>query len=230
MEFKQLSQGYRYNSDSLMLYDFISRLGYDGNLLDVGCGCGILGALLKRDKPKISLCSIDIQPINVEITKHNMENSKLEANVIEGDFLNMEWESNFDVIVSNPPYYHDGSVKSNNEHLAKSRYNRYLPMGDFLLHVKKALTPKGKFYFCYDAKQIGALLGELLKNSLTPETLQFIHPRANKDASLVLVSARKNSKSLCCILAPRVVNSDDGYTQEAKEIFAKANTMSRQWE
>lgn len=230
MELWQLAQGYRYNSDSLMLYDFIVRHGYEGKVLDVGCGCGILGALLKRDNPKISLYSIDVQPINVTITKHNAKHNQIEVDVIEGDFLDMKWGNEFDVIVSNPPYYHEGSAKSTNEHLAKSRYNSHLPLDDFFLHVKRALAPRGRFYFCYDAKQIGSVIYQLMKHSLTPLFLQFIHSKVDKDASLVLVAARKNSKSLCNTLAPIIVNNDEGYTQKAKEIFKKANTMSHQWE
>ena len=230
MDLWQLPQGYRYNSDSLILYDFITRLGYGQNILDVGCGCGILGALLKRDNPKISLSCLDIQPINVTITRHNMQFNKLEAKVIEGDFLKTQWNGDFDTIVSNPPYYHEGSAKSSDEHLCVSRYNQYLPIGDFFLQVKRSLAPRGKLFFCYDAKQIGRIISQLVQHSLTPQVLQFVHTKSEKNASLVLVEARKNSKSLCEILAPIIVNSENGYSPQAQAIFNKANTKSHQWE
>lgn len=230
MHLWQLSQGYRYNSDSLMLYDFISRLGYGKKVLDVGCGCGILGALLKRDKPEISLTSLDIQPINITITNYNFEYNNIKAQVLEGDFLKMQWEFGFDTIISNPPFYHEGVVKSEDEHMAKSRYNQYLPIDDFFLHVKKALAPRGKFYFCYDAKQIGSVMSGLAHHCLNPQVLQFVHPKLEKNASLVLIEARKNSKSLCQTLAPIIVNSSEGCSPQAQAIFTKANTKSFQWE
>ena len=51
MKLYQSASGYRYNSDSLFLYDFILNYANfkGGALLDVGCGCGILGLLLARD-------------------------------------------------------------------------------------------------------------------------------------------------------------------------------------
>ncbi|EAI3064778.1 methyltransferase, partial [Campylobacter jejuni] len=45
----QLSQGYRYNSDSLILADFILKQGIKGAVFDVGAGCGIIGILLKKN-------------------------------------------------------------------------------------------------------------------------------------------------------------------------------------
>ena len=58
----QLKSGYRYNSDTLVLYDFISSSlkNFSGRILDVGAGCGILGLLLKRDFKNSSLSLLDI--------------------------------------------------------------------------------------------------------------------------------------------------------------------------
>ncbi len=56
----QLSQGYRYNSDSLILADFILKQGIKGAVFDVGAGCGIIGILLKK-YCNLSLSLIDIQ-------------------------------------------------------------------------------------------------------------------------------------------------------------------------
>ncbi|MBT0606335.1 methyltransferase, partial [Campylobacter lari] len=44
----QYSKGYRYNNDSLLLFDFLSKYNLKGNILDIGCGCGILGLLIKQ--------------------------------------------------------------------------------------------------------------------------------------------------------------------------------------
>ncbi|MFK0341710.1 methyltransferase, partial [Campylobacter coli] len=37
----QLSDGYRYNSDSLLLADFVLEMGIKNQVLEVGSGCGI---------------------------------------------------------------------------------------------------------------------------------------------------------------------------------------------
>jgi len=77
----QLENGYRYNSDTLVLYDFIcSGLGeISGRVLDVGAGCGILGLLLKRDFKKIDLSMLDLLELNSEISSFNAKSNCLKA-------------------------------------------------------------------------------------------------------------------------------------------------------
>ncbi|MBF7048796.1 methyltransferase, partial [Campylobacter volucris] len=47
----QYPKGYRYNNDSLLLFDFLSKQNLQGNVLDIGCGCGIIGLLIKQKFP-----------------------------------------------------------------------------------------------------------------------------------------------------------------------------------
>ena len=93
----QLSSGYRYNSDTLVLYDFIrSNLqNFSGRVLDVGAGCGILGLLLKRDYKNASLNSLDILQINGEISKFNACQNGLEMEFINADFANFKDSKKF---------------------------------------------------------------------------------------------------------------------------------------
>ncbi len=229
MNLAQQSSGYRYNSDSLLLYDFITRREYCGAILDVGCGCGIIGALLKRDRADIDLWALDIQSINATITKHNFVQNNLKGVVLEGDFLNMDFDHNFDIILSNPPYYRDGSVQSKDEHKAISRYNQHLPLNKFFEKAKKNLSPRGRIFFCYDAKQTGRVIHALMEQGLTLQALQYVHPHIEKSATLMLVEVKLNSKSVCEVLPPFIMNTEKGYTDEAKNLFTKAATKSCLW-
>ena len=124
----QPKNGYRYNSDTMFLYDFIREGGVRGEVLDAGCGSGILGLLLKRDFPKISLSLLDILEANVNLAAANASQNGLKAEFITADFAKFKSEKRFDLIVSNPPFYHDGVKKSENEHLRTSRYSENLPL------------------------------------------------------------------------------------------------------
>lgn len=230
MNLFQPEKGYRYNSDTLLLYDFISSFNPKGEVLDVGCGCGILGLLLKRDFPTLKMHLLDIQEQNCTISRANAEQNNI---VIESftcnDFLQTKFEHKFDMIVSNPPFYHKGGVKSDDDSLSLSRHSSALPFEIFATKVTKTLSNRGYFCLCYDAKQIDNLMVALLGNGLNVEDLCFVYPKEDKEASLVLIRARKNSKALCKIHPPLFIYSGESFCPRVQAIFEQSQTQSVTW-
>lgn len=226
----QMDSGYRYNSDSLLLYDFISSFKPKGKLLDVGCGCGILGLLLKRDFPALDVCLLDIQEQNCTLTRANAQQNELTCKAIEcGDFLEISFEQKFDFIISNPPFYHGGSVKSEEPSLSISRHNSALPLEKFAKKVTKTLSNRGYFIFCYDAKQLDIIAHALIENGLKIEDVLLVHVKEDKEASLVLIRARKSSKSLCKIHPPLFMYQNDMISPKVQAIYDKSQTKSLAW-
>ena len=133
----------------------------------------------------------------------------------------------FDICVSNPPFYHCDVIKSENESLKIARYNDSLPLEIFIKRAASILNSEGKFFFCYDVKQINEILLLLNKYKFNLEALQFVHPKNSKDATLILVYAKRNSKSLTKILKPLIVfDENNEFTLEVKEIYKKSSTHS----
>ena len=226
----QMDSGYRYNSDSLLLYDFISSFNPKGQVLDVGCGCGILGLLLKRDFPSLELYLLDIQEQNCTLTRANAEQNELTCKAIEcGDFLEISFEQKFDFIISNPPFYHGGSVKSEEPSLSISRHNSALPLEKFAKKVTKTLSNRGYFIFCYDAKQLDIIAHALIENGLKIEDVLLVHVKEDKEASLFLIRARKSSKSLCKIHPPLFMYQNDMISPKVQAIYDKSKTKSLAW-
>lgn len=223
----QHNSGYRYNSDTIVLYSFIHSFACKGNILEVGFGSGILSLLIKRDFPKSNVVGIDVQKQNLELAKYNAKLNNLAVDFICDDFSNF-FTQKFDIIISNPPYYHVGVQRSSHEQLAKSRYSVYLPLEVFAKNISLSLKSGGRVFFCYDAKQIALVLDVLRQNKLTPEFIQFVHTKRAKEASIVLINAKKNSKSLAKIIPPFVLHENSGYTLEAKRAYEIANVVSEE--
>ena len=223
----QPKNGYRYNSDTRFLYDFIREGGVRGEVLDAGCGSGVLGLLLKRDFPKISLSLLDILEANVNLAAANAMQNGLEAEFITADFAKFKTEKRFDLIVSNPPFYHNGVKKSENEHLRTSRYSENLPLSALVGRANSLLKPRGVFSFCYDAKRLAEILLCLAEFKFTLTRLCFVYPKTDGAANLALIEAKKSSKSLAQILPPIFVFEGGVYSKKAVEIFATANTQSK---
>ena len=222
----QPTKGYAYNSDSIFLYDFISRFQPKGSLLDVGCGVGIVSLLLSRDF-KLSTTIIDKQKSMLLYAEHNYQINNLEVDAYLGDFIEFSEDKKFDFVVSNPPFYDSAVIQSENKHLNIARYAHHLPLLEFISKVKKVLNPRGRFIFCYDAKQIDRLLYALKENKINPEVLRFVHSKIDRESKLVMISARMNSKSLTKIMPPLIVfDENSNYLEEPKEAFLKAKTQS----
>ncbi len=221
----QEEDGFLFNSDSHFLYDFISQFSPRGKLLDIGCGCGILGLLVARDFP-ISLFSIDTQEDNIFFTKKNAMINQLKVTPYHDNFITHHFDTKFDYIISNPPYYHDGVSKSNNTRMQISRYSEHLPLKAMIKKCNQIISPRGHLLFCYDAKQLQAIMITLEMYKFRVEDIRFIHGTVKKPASLVLIHARKGSNALCKIHPPLLHFSDGEISQEAKNIYHKTRTYS----
>lgn len=227
----QPSNGYCYNSDTHFLYNFVAEnlkkfKNINGQLLDIGSGSGILGLLLARDYDRLSLNQCEIQSIFQEFSLKNAKCNKIDTTMYKGSFLDLDFDKEFDICVSNPPFYHANVIKSENENLKIARYNDSLPLEAFIKKVSQVLKKSGKFFFCYDVKQLKEIINFLEKYGLNVESLQFVHPKEEKDATLVLVYARKNSKSLLRVLEPLIVFDKDDFSQKVKNIYKMSSTHS----
>lgn len=251
MKIFQLKDGYRYNSDSLFLWDFARKncsFKASQSLLDVGCGCGILGLLLARDF-NCALSCIDIQPQNCELAQINAGANDIKASIICADFFK-DWESGnsripsdfnensripsksfqrsqgFERIICNPPFYDFGG-ENKNAHKNTSRNASSFDISAFASKCSKLLAPKGELVLCYDARLIDRLLQALLEAGLKPIKLAFLHSKPSKPANVVLVVAKKGAKSPLCVFGSLFACNENGaHTDFAKEVFIQADLTS----
>ncbi len=224
--FYQSANGYCYNSDSVFLYAFAKEFSIRGNILDIGCGVGIIGALLARDF-NVKLYALEKQKSMFEYAKKNYKINGLQADIENCSLQNYKNKALFDFIISNPPFYKVDKNQSPNISKNIARYEHHLPLSVLIEKSVKMLKQRGYLIFCYDAWQSDDVLAELKKAKLQPEFVKFVHPKANKEAKIVMIAARKASKAKCKILPPLIVFDNKGnYTKEAKNAFKAANTYS----
>ncbi|MDR0468339.1 MAG: methyltransferase [Campylobacteraceae bacterium] len=226
MKIYQYESGYRYTSDVMFLYDFISRFNPKGSVLDVGCGSGILGFLIKRDFPNIKLTSLDIQKEHIDLALRNAKENDIKTDIILNDFRTYKSDVKFDNIISNPPFYIHNTKQSEDEKLKISRYANNLPLKTFFAQSYKMLRPKGNLFFCYDSKQIEDIMYEIHNYKLKICDVSFVYSKKNSESKLSLFRARKDSNSLATIHPPIFVYKNEKYSKDTKRIFKKANTES----
>lgn len=254
MKIYQIADGYCYNSDSLFLWNFsLPYIKKHAKVLEIGSGSGIIGMLCARDKD-IILCQIEKQKeyalLNIKnaqinnidtnvfcvdckelfisknvieqlknITKNNTNNSNIQNN-------SMQY---FDVIISNPPFYAKRTLPSLNTFKEQATQGYNLPLEVILQTAHKLLKPNARLIFCYTPYMFSDTF-YLLKNfNFSIETIRFVHPRVNKNATLVLICAKKSNDTQTLILPPLITHDgkrQQDNTQEVKDIYNNAKTHS----
>ncbi|EAK9868685.1 methyltransferase domain-containing protein [Campylobacter lari] len=222
----QLPKGYRYNNDSLLLFDFLSQHHLKGNILDIGCGCGILGLLTKQKFPNSKVYMLDIQEQNIKLTRKNAKENNLEIQSFCEDFLNYNSDIKFDFLISNPPFYKKNTQKSEDAHLCISRYQEFMPLEKMLAKINSLIQPNGSFFMCYDANFLDEICAYLKEFKLKLVALQCVHSNPQTNARIILMHIKKNSKSPCVIMPTLFMYNNNTLNPKIQEIYNTTGTIS----
>ncbi|MDR2906130.1 MAG: methyltransferase [Helicobacteraceae bacterium] len=229
MRLKQPEKGYRYNTDSILLYDFVS-LKRGTELLDVGCGCGVIGLLLARDFG-LGLTGVDIQGDMIKFARENAELNGIKARFFTADFrsfttlVSENRAKKYDAIVCNPPFYKAATTKSGDRSLNAARYANALPIDDFLRRAGALLCGNGDLFFCYDAGETYKLLNLLKVLKWNVRKVQFAHKDRETSARLIFINARKSPLKNSEVLPPIFMRENGEISAAAKAISERAETI-----
>ena len=103
-------------------------------VLDLGCGCGLVGILAARLCGEENVVLSDIDPLAAEVAERNaVRNGVPGVKVVVSDRFSQLDEAGFDLILSNPPYQSDFSVA---KAFIEKGFNR-LKLGGRLMMVTK---------------------------------------------------------------------------------------------
>ena len=92
------------------------------DIIDLGCGSGVIGLTLEKKVKTNSIDLVDISEEALEVTKKNITKHNSKANTIKSNMLESITKK-YDLIISNPPYIKDNEeieaiVKENEPHIA----------------------------------------------------------------------------------------------------------------
>ena len=122
-----------YGTKTLIESIYIKHSALSGDVLDLGCGLGVIGISLKKLYPNINLFMSDITKSAVRLTKANLKLNEVEAKVVNSNIYD-NIDKSFDFINTNPPIKNEKQiiVKMIEEALKKHNEN-----GELLLVIKK---------------------------------------------------------------------------------------------
>lgn len=130
------------------------------HILDLGTGTGLVALMLAQRNPESCITALELEPNAYQQAVENVQHSAWSPriNVLQGDVLKVDFYTQFDLIVSNPPYFADSLASRNTERdLARAAVQSHL---DWLLQAKKWLAPQGKITFILPADAAEKLLNQ----------------------------------------------------------------------
>ena len=105
-------------------------------VLDLGCGCGVVGVAAARKCGAENVWMLDVDPLAVETAARNAARNGVDGvHIVQSDGFRGLDEAGFDLILSNPPYQSDFSVA---KHFIEKGFNR-LRIGGSMIMVTKRL-------------------------------------------------------------------------------------------
>jgi tRNA1Val (adenine37-N6)-methyltransferase len=221
----QPERGYRYSLDPFLLAAFC-RPRLRERIVDLGAGVGVIGLLLAKRHPTVTVIGIEL---DADLARHAATNARasgLEARcrIIRGDlreaphFLPPEY---FHRVVANPPFRRPGSgALSPNPGQAGARHELTCTLGDLTRVAAALLRYGGSLELIYLPERLPELFRALSSSGLEPKRLRPVVPFPGSAPRLCLVTASKGARPGLRFLPELIVHERPGRsTAETDELL-----------
>jgi len=123
-----------------------SKIQSTETMLDIGAGTGLLSMMLSQNR------SVKVDAIEIESSCHgqlcqNIHDSPFSRSInpIQGDIKDWETDTEYQTIVSNPPFY-EKQLRSDQTGVNLARHADGLTLHALFTHVKRLMSNQGFFY------------------------------------------------------------------------------------
>ena len=178
---------------------------------DLGCGTGLLGALLMARNAGLTLHNVELQERALALAGRTFAENGWQAEFALGDLRDaaaLPAAGTMDYAVSNPPYFRAGSGASAPEPSRQSaREESNCTIADVCTAAARVLRWGGSFAVVYRPERLVDLLVSLRAHGMEPKRLRFVQ---TKDVpSLVLVESRRGGKPGLTVEPPLIIGSGE---------------------
>lgn len=189
-QIRQEKSAMKVGTDSVLLGCFC-ELESAGSVLDIGCGTGLL-ALMAAQKSEATIDAVEIDDAAAEEARQNI-NSSIWAERISvyhqriQDYAS-QVSKQYDVIISNPPYYKTGNNLSIADiQRSKARHDQDLPFADFVGVMIRLLKAHGHCWVILPVAEGKWFEQAATDNGLFLQTSIHIHGKMSKPANRVVM-------------------------------------------
>lgn len=177
---KKFAQFFTPEPVAKIMIDWVLGKSQVQSILEPAFGLGVFSRLILEQKRDINITSFDVDPVIFEIAKQNF-NKFSNINYFLEDYLFNDWNSKYDAIICNPPYFkfHDYENKKTLEEIKKrlninlSGFTNVYTL--FLLKSIYQLKEDGRAAYIIPSEFLNSDYGKLVKEYLIKsKTLKHI--------------------------------------------------------
>lgn len=212
---------FSFTIDSILLTDF-AKMKKGTNLIDIGCGTGIL-MLRCNAMYNLSKCiGIEIQKDVADMLKETIAINNLEnVEVINDDFKNVYIKNDsIDNIIVNPPYQKNGhGISNKNTNFHTSRYDNEMKLEDLFEFAKLKLKSNRSLFMINRCERLVDLLSIARKYNMEAKRIRFVQSRIDDKPNLVMIQFVKNQKPFLTFEKNLNIYDGEYYTEEVMNIY-----------
>ena len=222
----QDNEMFNFSLDSVLLPNFVTLNQKIDRILDIGCGNAPIPLILStKTNAKITGVEIQKEVYDLALESVNINKKENQITIINKDindyYKKIETDS-FDVITCNPPFfkYIETSNINKNDYKTIARHEVKLNLNQLFSIAKKLLKNNGVIAIVHRPERFVEVVEEMKKNNIEPKRVQFVYPKKNMEANIMLIEGSKNGKPGLKILPPIYSHKDNGeYTEDVKKYF-----------
>jgi tRNA1(Val) A37 N6-methylase TrmN6 len=217
---------FSFSLDAVLLSNFTyTPKSKKSKIVDLCSGNGVIPLFLSAKTPA-KIIGVEIQEKLWDMANRSVEFNNLEAQIQIMNFnlkeaAKMLGSEKYDVVTCNPPYFQTYSENelNENEHFTIARHEIYCTLEDVVKESSLLLKQGGKASFVHRPGRLLDLITLMRRYRLEPKRLQFVYPKQEKAANMILVEGIKDGKADLKILPPFIVYKDNNeYTDEMRKI------------
>ena len=176
--------------DSLLLGGF-ATVRPRWRVCDLGCGSGVLSLLLLGREPALALSAVDCDAAAAALCRENLRRNGLEGRVLTGDLRSpgLLPAGQFDLAVSNPPYFKAGSGAPGGP--ARTEEAR---LRDWCSAAGRLLKNGGRFALVHRPERLAEVFAGMRAAGIEPKRLQLVQHSLDMPPSAVLAEGVRQGR------------------------------------
>lgn len=223
----QPKRGYRAATDPVFLAAACPAKQGE-RVLELGCGAGVASLCLHSRVAGLDFVGVERQAAYADLARRNAQAANAGFEVVEADLTALPSDlrqQSFDHVIANPPYYRAGGGTKAGDAGREQALREDTPLADWIATGKARLKSGGWLTLIHQADRLPDLL-TLLQDGFGAISALPLTPRDGREATRIILRARKSAKAPFALLAPFVVHKGaqhiadgDDYSDAAKGIL-----------